>query len=59
MKAIKVRIYPAEEQAYFLNEQFGAVRMVYNKTLAIISNRYKKHNQNISTFALKKVIAYS
>ena len=56
MKAIKVRIYPTKEQACFLNGQFGAVPMVYNKALAIISNRYKKYKQSVSFFTLKKLL---
>jgi putative transposase len=56
MKAIKVRIYPTKEQIHFLNGQFGAVRMVYNKALAIISTKYKKHNQSVSAFTLKKLL---
>jgi putative transposase len=56
MKSIKVRIYPNKEQIHFLNGQFGAVRMIYNKGIAIISNRYKKHNERVSAFTLKKLL---
>ena len=56
MKVIKVRVYLTKEQAYFLNGQFATVPMVYNKALAIISNRYKKHKQSVSIFALKKLL---
>jgi len=47
MKAIKVRIYPTHEQVDFLNQQFGAVRMVYNKGIAIMQNRYKHHGETL------------
>lgn len=47
MKAIKVRIYPTSEQVDFLNRQFGAVRMVYNKGIAIMQNRYKYHGERL------------
>lgn len=47
MKAIKVRIYPTGEQVDFLNCQFGAVRMVYNKGIAIMQNRYKYHSERL------------
>jgi len=47
LKATKVRIYPTVEQADLLNQQFGAVRFVYNQSLRIISNRYKKHNESL------------
>jgi len=43
LNATKVRIYPTDEQAYFLNQQFGAVRFAYNKGLHIISSQYKRH----------------
>ena len=45
LKAIKVRIYPTKEQECFLNQQFGATRFVYNKSLAIIKHQYKNHNR--------------
>lgn len=43
LKATKVRIYPTPEQVDYLNQQFGAVRFVYNKGLHIISSQYKRH----------------
>ena len=48
LKATKVRIYPTPEQADFLNCQFGAVRMVWNKSLAIKTHYYKVREQNLS-----------
>ena len=48
LKATKVRIYPTPEQAGFLNCQFGAVRMVWNKALAIKIHYYKVREQNLS-----------
>ena len=48
LKATKVRIYPTTEQADFLNQQFGAVRFVYNKSLAVISHAYKRHGLSMS-----------
>ena len=47
MKALKVRIYPTKEQADFLNQQFGAVRKVWNKGIAILQNRYKRHGESL------------
>ena len=41
--ATKVRISPTPEQAEFLGRQFGAVRFVYNKALAVKRHRYKVH----------------
>ena len=48
MKATKVRIYPTPEQADFLNQQFGAVRFTYNKSLRIISTQYKRHGLKLN-----------
>lgn len=48
LKATKIRIYPTPEQAGFLNRQFGAVRMVWNKALAIKTHYYKVREQNLS-----------
>ncbi|AMO57726.1 IS200/IS605 family transposase [Endozoicomonas montiporae CL-33] len=48
LKATKVRIYPTPEQTDFLNRQFGAVRMVWNKALAIKTHYYKVREQNLS-----------
>lgn len=47
LKAVKVRIYPTNEQAQFLVEQFGAVRLVYNKGLGIIRHQYKVHGKSL------------
>jgi len=41
LKATKVRIYPTQKQAEFLNAQFGAVRFAFNRGLAIQSHFYK------------------
>ena len=48
LKATKVRIYPTPEQVGFLNRQYGAVRMVWNKALAIKTHYYKVREQNLS-----------
>ena len=48
LKAIKVRNYPDKSQCRFLNQQFGAVRFVYNKGLAIINHYYKiNHHKSL------------
>lgn len=48
LKATKIRIYPSTEQADFLNQQFGAVRFAYNKSLAVINQAYKRHGVSMS-----------
>lgn len=42
LRAFKIRIHPTEDQAHFLNGQFGAVRFVYNKALFITKHYYDK-----------------
>jgi len=46
-RATKVRIYPTDEQAAFLNAQFGAVRFAYNKALYISRHMYKRHGVSL------------
>ena len=48
LTATKVRIYPTPEQVDFLNRQFGAVRFVWNKALAIKTHYYKVREQSLS-----------
>ena len=48
LRATKVRIYPTPEQAEFLNRQFGAVRFIWNKALAIKTHWYKVRGRNLS-----------
>ena len=48
MNALKVRIYPNAEQVDFLNQQFGAVRFVYNKALYIMKTRYKRYGISLN-----------
>ncbi len=47
LRATKVRIYPTREQAAYLDAQFGAVRFVYNKALAIF-NHFRKRGRNLN-----------
>jgi len=44
-----VRIYPTEQEINFLDAQFGAVRFVYNKALAIHKHFFKYHNLKLKT----------
>lgn len=46
-RATKVRLYPTDEQATFLNAQFGAVRFVYNKALHIQCHMFKRHGVSL------------
>ena len=48
LRATKVRLYPTEEQAEFLNAQIGAVRLAYNKALHIKSHYYRVYGVSLS-----------
>ena len=38
LKAIKVRLYPTDEQVVFINKQLGCCRFAYNNCLAYRKN---------------------
>jgi putative transposase len=58
LRATKVRLLPTAEEVEFLNRQFGAVRFVRNKALAIKVHRYRAHGQKLSAkHDLKKLLA--
>ena len=45
-KALKVRIYPSEEQRVILNKTFGCCRIVYNERLAEHINYYNTYKDD-------------
>lgn len=45
-KALKVRVYPSEEQKVILNKTFGCCRVVYNERLAEHINYYNTYGDN-------------
>ena len=45
-KALKVRIYPSEEQKVILNKTFGCCRVVYNERLSEHINYYNTYKDN-------------
>ena len=47
MRALKVRIYPTQDQETFLTAQFGAVRFVYNKGLSLMRHHYNRHKRSL------------
>ncbi len=58
LTATKVRIYPAPEQAAFLERQFGCVRYVWNRALEIKEHYYRHKAKNLSPFKdLKPLLA--
>src|SRR5215475_2630043 len=48
LRAAKIRIYPNGEQSSFLDRQFGAVRFVFNKALAIRRHCYRVRGDKLS-----------
>ncbi len=58
MKAIKVRIYPNNHQIGLLNNNFGSVRYIWNKALALKKNRYDNFGDDLGTFEISKMITF-
>lgn len=56
LKAIKVRIYPSEEQVIILAKSFGCARWLWNYSLAVMSQTYKETGKGLSAFDMKKQI---
>ncbi len=54
LKAYRYRLYPTDEQAAFLNRQFGSVRYVYNWALDLATQTYQTQGQGITRFQLDK-----
>ena len=46
--AVKIRLYPTQAQAAFLDRQFGAVRFVWNKALTVRRHRYRVHGDKLT-----------
>ena len=49
LKAIKIRIYPSDEQKQFINKQLGCCRVVYNSCLAYRRDKYEKEGISITS----------
>lgn len=49
LKAIKIRIYPSDEQKKFINKQLGCCRVVYNFCLAYRRDKYEKEGIPITS----------
>jgi putative transposase len=56
LKALKVRIYPTNEQQEHLKRAFGCVRWVWNQSLAVMSKTYKETGKGVSALSMKKQI---
>ena len=49
LKAIKIRIYPSDEQKCFINRQLGCCRVVYNSCLSYRRDKYEKEGISITS----------
>jgi putative transposase len=56
LKAVKVRIYPTDEQQAHLAQAFGCVRWVWNQSLSVMSLTYKEASKGLSAYDMKKQI---
>lgn len=56
LRAVKVRIYPTQQQETHLAQAFGCVRWVWNQSLVVMSQTYKDTGKGISALAMKKMI---
>jgi putative transposase len=56
LKAVKVRIYPTEEQSITLAKHFGCTRWLWNHSLAVMTETYKTTGKGLSALTMKKQI---
>jgi len=52
LKAVKVRLYPNNEQKQLISSQIGGARYVYNRALALRKYAYTKFGIKVGKFAL-------
>ena len=55
-KALKLRIYPSEEQKVILNKTFGCCRVVYNERLAEHINYYNTYKDDPNRPKFKRTL---
>lgn len=53
-RAIKVRLYPNEQQEQAINQLLGGYRVVYNQTLALKQEAYNLNKTNLGLRDLSK-----
>lgn len=57
LKAIKIRLYPNEEQVSFINRQLGCCRFVYNMCLSYRKDSYEKEGKSVgSSESIKHIV---
>ncbi len=56
LNATKIRIYPNKDQKNKLAEQFGCVRFVYNRALALKKEAWESSQESLSLYEIKKLL---
>ncbi|ANV86869.1 RNA-guided endonuclease TnpB family protein [Picosynechococcus sp. PCC 7117] len=56
LRAIKVRLYPDEQQKQRLSQAFGNCRWLWNYCLSLMNETYKETGKGLSGYAVKKQI---
>jgi putative transposase len=57
LRAVKVRGFPGDVQRQEMEAQWGAVRLVWNKALAVMSHQYRVHGKSLHpVHDLKKLL---
>jgi putative transposase len=58
LKAIKIRLYPDNEQINYLSNLFGSCRFVYNKLLSFKISEYNNNKHSVSFSEMGKQLIY-
>lgn len=58
MRAIKMRIYPNNNQKKQLNQSFGCTRFVYNRALYLKRKRWEDYKENLSINEISKMLTF-
>jgi len=56
LKATKIRLYPTPAQCEALSRQYGCVRWVWNKSLAMKSAAWNDRQENLSCYTIKGML---
>ena len=58
LRAIKIRLYPNQQQKQTLSQAFGNCRWLWNHCLNLMNKTYKETGKGLSGYALKKQIPH-
>ncbi len=56
LKAVKVRLYPNQQQKQLLEQSFGNCRWLWNDGLNLINQTYKETGKGLFSYDIKKMI---